>query len=304
MTVQQRETRRMMNCCFKLHDTVQVQPLALDSQLLGLSIAKLTWLDYTDTASIMALADDLQQLAARGFQSVYLRVESRAEVANRLAQTCGGQLCAQQVELQRREQIGRSLYTGLTQPRIQQQPAFTITECGYSADQLPEALLQLASLFLPHSHLFRDLQLPPAGITAIYRTWISNAVAGRAAKRVLIAHKISTQLAPQEAEPVGLITLDWQRVETIAQAEQTAQVAAEGPIGEIGLLAVSPCEQGQHLGSALLDSGLVWLQQQGCQVVQLTTQCDNQPALRLYASRQFTAIQHYNYYHFHLKHGI
>lgn len=61
----------------------------------------------------------------------------------------------------------------------------------------------------------------------------------------------------------------------------------EAGIGHIGAMWVTPGVRGRHLGSALLDTGLAFLEGRGCEAIELSVTEGNEPAIRLYESRGF-----------------
>ena len=58
-------------------------------------------------------------------------------------------------------------------------------------------------------------------------------------------------------------------------------------LGEVYILGVSPRAQGMRLGRALLDAGLAYLAERGCQTVLLYVDDDNAAAMRLYERAGF-----------------
>jgi GNAT superfamily N-acetyltransferase len=116
------------------------------------------------------------------------------------------------------------------------------------------AVVAITNATLHISHLHADTRLPRDATEALYAAWVTNDLAGRAAR---------TLLARQHGDVVGFLT-----------------VVVRGGTAIIDLIAVHPDWHGRGVGSALLASFCAWVRAQGLGAT-VGTQSDN-PALRLY----------------------
>lgn len=124
------------------------------------------------------------------------------------------------------------------------------------------ALRELAAVSHKNSRFWADEHFPRAHCAELYATWIEKSCRGWA-DHVFVADL--------EGRPAGYLSCH----------------VREGRRGEIGIVAVAPFAQGRGLGGTLLDSGLAWFAEHGCERVTVVTQGRNAAAQRLYQSRGF-----------------
>lgn len=124
------------------------------------------------------------------------------------------------------------------------------------------ALRELAAVSHKNSRFWADEHFPRSRCAELYATWIEKSCRGWA-DRVFVADL--------DGRPAGYLSCH----------------VREGGCGEIGIVAVAPFAQSRGLGGALLDSGLFWFAENGCERVTVVTQGRNAGAQRLYQSRGF-----------------
>ena len=137
-----------------------------------------------------------------------------------------------------------------------------------------EQLLELAYLSGVFSRFRIDKSFVNHEFERMYKIWLDNSLSGKIAKHTLVA-TIHNELA-------GFITLD---IKPMALAH-------------IGLVAVSEKHQGKGIGGKLLAAADFYAAKEGCKTIEVPTQYDNEPAMRLYQKHGYsiqsiTCIYHY-----------
>jgi dTDP-4-amino-4,6-dideoxy-D-galactose acyltransferase len=119
-------------------------------------------------------------------------------------------------------------------------------------------LLELAYLSGNYSRFRIDQSFQNNEFERMYKIWLDNSISGKIAQYVLVA--------TAHNELTGFITVQ-------IKPDKKAH---------IGLVAVSAHHQGKGIGGKLLAAADYYAHQAGCQSIEVPTQYDNEPAMRLY----------------------
>lgn len=138
-------------------------------------------------------------------------------------------------------------------------------------------LLELTYLSGAYSRFKKDHKFNSGSYEKLYKLWIDKSIDKSIAQYVLVE--------TYEGELAGFVTL---------------QFKPEG-IGVIGLIAVSPLFQGKKIASRLIQACENLCVLNNIAVLEVSTQLDNKPALRLYENSKFTLKnQQFIYHHWNL----
>lgn len=238
------------------------QPLAWDSEVLGLAVGRCTapvaW-GGAEAAEAAVLAESVRRADDAGIDLLYCRSDARDTHLPRLLAAEGFWLADTLVIL-------------VVIAADQAGEGGAEDEHAGEAD-LP-ALRRIACAFRT-GHFHTDPRIGRAGADRLYVRWVESSLAGRA-DAVLVVRGT-------DGGPLGFIT---------CRLVQTN--AGSAPHGVIELVAVEPGAQGQRVGQRLVASALRWFARAGAASVEVGTQVDNLAALRLYqrAGFQCAAFSH------------
>jgi ribosomal protein S18 acetylase RimI-like enzyme len=137
-------------------------------------------------------------------------------------------------------------------------------------------LMKIAGSAFSHDHFHRDPRFPREKSDELFAKWAYNSCHGLA-DIVLVA-------AGKEAKPYGFITCKIERLQ-------------EGlKYGVIDLFAVSPSQQGKHIGTRLAEAALGWFSERVDSVF-VGTQADNTASIRTYGKVGFSMVRTELTYH-------
>ena len=151
-------------------------------------------------------------------------------------------------------------------PGLQPSPHFTIR------DVRPEdvdELVGFANSVFSRSHLYADAALPSALSDNLHEQWVRNACGGRA----------WFALVAEDSQGLcGLIAGLW---------DDTQESVLKFRHGHLDLLAVKDDRRGRGIGLALIAASLERYAARGAELVTISTQSTNVPAIRLYLRAGF-----------------
>jgi RimJ/RimL family protein N-acetyltransferase len=137
---------------------------------------------------------------------------------------------------------------------------------------VPE-LKSIAASAHTHSRFFYDRCLPAADARRLFETWIERSCLHEIADHVVVAE--------HDGRVVGYVT---------------ARIHPDGG-GRIGLVGVDEQARGHGLGLAMAQTMLLWLEAQGCPVIDVVTQGRNIAARRIYERCGFMSYSVQLWYH-------
>lgn len=209
------------------------------------------------------LRSALDGLRTRGVRLVYWAPPAADHAAERAGRAEHGRL------VDRRTTYAIDLATIAS--RTPSSAAISSYDQGAANDDLERLAIQSGRL----SRFAVDPEIPRERFESLYRLWIRNSLSGELARAVLVAR--------QAERIVGMVTL--------AEADGS---------GSIGLIAVDEGARGQGLGSALVQSALLWCRERDLRETTVVTQGGNLAACRLYEKHGFRCARVQTFFHFWL----
>ena len=249
-----------------------IAPLDFDSQIYGMSMAKVGWLLATGDSSMRRrlkheLAEAVVQEAAhRGYQHLTARVPAREHDSVHALENAGFRTMDVQVTL------------GMGRPPAGPAPSvegFVIRD--FVPEDLPY-LLDFSSDAYAESRLFVDPELPVEASRQLHRQWLENDCRGRAA---------AVFVACNADGPAGYITC------LLHSAKPEFGICG---CGDIDLITVSPAARGRGVALALVRHALAWLAGRTDRII-VKTQVTNYAAIDLYRRAGFALQQAFQTLH-------
>jgi dTDP-4-amino-4,6-dideoxy-D-galactose acyltransferase len=246
-----------VDCRGELQGIALLQPLEWDSNVLGISAARLEVItaDVVEpplvaAALIDAVIDEAKRLRIRhlsvrldaGDDGALLAVEERGFLNVDALQTFGAPV----------EHLPASLPSGSVVLR----PALP-------SDSI--AVGEIAAASFRHGRFHADPAIAPEQAQAVYRTWARACCAGSAA--------YGTIIAAVEGETVGFVA---------CRISPDTAVHLRRPVGTITLIATTAAMRGRGVGSALVAGAAAWFRTRQAAAVEVGTQLRNVAAARLY----------------------
>jgi len=146
---------------------------------------------------------------------------------------------------------------------------------SYRSSSISDELLQLALLSGQYSRFNTDIRFSADSFKRMYGEWLEKSVSRKIANEVFVYKKGNNI--------VGFVTISF-----------------IDNIGTIGLIAVDPSCQGQHIGKALLQKASDFLHSSLVPQIQVATQHKNIVAYNFYLRNDFTIRSEQDIYHFSL----
>jgi SAM-dependent methyltransferase len=253
--------------------------LEFDSDLFGIRVAEVcgdtldeqsaaavaAWCRDNDVDCLYFLAADDPDSAKAAVRAGFTNVDERVTLAKRLEPGESGGLSLETAE----GEDGR--VAGLASAERPQ-----VRPC--EARDVPP-LVEMARANHHDSRFYVDPGFGRKAADRLFETWIAKSCDGWA-ERVLVAEL--------EGEPVGYVT---------CHLDEDAGGPGRPPAGRIGLVGVAEARRGTGVGSAVLAAALEWFDEQGANVVTVTTQGRNAAARALYEAAGFETESARTWYH-------
>jgi dTDP-4-amino-4,6-dideoxy-D-galactose acyltransferase len=240
-----------------------VQPLPWDSEILGVTVARLAG-DVTSTVRFWSAVAAARRL---GVELLYWTPTHDREWADDEVVRAGGLLVDE-----------RCTYVRACAPAAHEswvEPRGGGVE-RYSEGWPNETLRRLALASGEHSRFNTDPRVGRVAFERLYDLWIARSVSREIADEVFVARSAR--------EIVGMVTVD-----------------ASGDTMRIGLLAVAESRRGAGVGRTLVTHALRWGRSRGCTRAEVVTQARNRAATGLYSKCGYTAESKRRVYHVWLR---
>lgn len=239
-----------------------VEPLAWDSEHFGLPVARLTDPDPEPAA----LREALETARIRGFRLVYWPAGAGRVASEDVLREFNGLLV---------DRKGTFAVDPIPAPPDRETMG-PIPIVEWPRQPPSESLLRLGVSAGLYSRFRVDPRIPAGAFDSLYRMWVTRSALGELADALLFA------AAPEpEIPPLGMVT-----------------IALDGPVGQIGLIAVRDEARGRGIGSMLMAAAHRWMLEHGARRATVVTQLDNEAAWRLYERSGYRLADLRNFYHF------
>lgn len=241
----------------------QTAPVFLewDSEHFGFPIGKAIW-----SGDVRLLEDFIAEAEKREFTLVYVIAPCNKELPTWVFRCCAGVFVSQRVDFEKK-------LTGVKQLESASEGLIELTPASCDMNQVH----QLGLVAGQYSRFIRDLRFPRHKAERVFCIWSEDSVRGRLADVTFGVVDASGQLR-------GFIT-----------------AKREDKVARIGLLAVTPQDQGRGIGKRLLAAIEDWCVARNLTTVRVATQGENAGACAFYERHGYRAGKRQNVFHLWLK---